>query len=106
MCPLSSPSPRPCSETAGSVSAALGLVNPTSRGLIVEAARLHVSDEFGQIDVSLEARSACFTSDQTGGGGGTVDGGGGGGVDRGRRPIALSICSAEVCRDSTLQGGG
>lgn len=43
----------------------------------MEAARLHVSDEFGQIDVSLEARSACFTSDQTGGGGGTVDGGGG-----------------------------
>lgn len=45
----------------------------------MEAARLHVSDEFGQIDVSLEARSACFTSDQTGGGGGTVDGGGVGG---------------------------
>lgn len=46
----------------------------------MEAARLHVSDEFGQIDVSLEARSACFTSDQTGGGGGTVDVGGGGWV--------------------------
>lgn len=68
--PLTQPSTTPMlRETAASVSAALSLVNPTSSGLIAEADCLHVSDEFSQIDVSLEADSACYTSDQSGGNG-------------------------------------